>query len=79
LRARSPRDQDVGVVTEEAFARIGDIGTRGVTLLIVEQNVVDGLGISDRGDGNQNGRVVMQGAAAALRGDEKIRAAYLGL
>src|SRR4029079_13198153 len=36
-------------VTEEGFARVQDIRKRVVTVLLVEQNVVDGLGISDRG------------------------------
>ena len=66
-------------ITEEVFARVQDIGKRGVTVLIVEQNVVDGLSISDRGYVIENGRVVMHGAAAALLRDDKIRAAYLGL
>jgi branched-chain amino acid transport system ATP-binding protein len=66
-------------VTEEVFARIQDIRTRGVTVLIVEQNVVDGLSISNRGYVVENGRVVMQGEAQDLLRDDKIRAAYLGL
>ena len=66
-------------VTEEVFARIQDIGKRGVTVLIVEQNVVDGLSISTRGYVVENGRVTMQGAAQDLLRDDKIRAAYLGL
>jgi branched-chain amino acid transport system ATP-binding protein len=66
-------------VTEEVFARIQDIRTRGVTVLIVEQNVVDGLTISNRGYVVENGRVTMQGAAADLLRNDKIRAAYLGL
>src|SRR5437660_10550737 len=36
-------------IVEEVFARIQQIGKSGVTVLIVEQNVVDGLSISDRG------------------------------
>jgi branched-chain amino acid transport system ATP-binding protein len=66
-------------VTEEVFARIQDIGKRGVTVLLVEQNVVDGLRISDRGYVIEHGRVTMQGAAQELLHDDKIRAAYLGL
>jgi branched-chain amino acid transport system ATP-binding protein len=66
-------------VTEEVFARIQDIGKRGVTVLLVEQNVVDGLSISDRGYVVENGRVVMQGAAPDLLRDDNVRAAYLGL
>jgi branched-chain amino acid transport system ATP-binding protein len=66
-------------VTEEVFARVQDIGKRGVTVLIVEQNVVDGLSISDRGYVVENGRVVMHGVAKDLLRDDNIRAAYLGL
>jgi branched-chain amino acid transport system ATP-binding protein len=66
-------------VTEEVFARVQDIRQRGVTVLIVEQNVVDGLSISDRGYVVEHGRVTMTGAAQDLLRDEKIRAAYLGL
>jgi len=66
-------------VTEEVFARIQDIRKRGVTVLIVEQNVVDALSIADRGYVVENGRVVMQGDARDLLRDEKVRAAYLGL
>ncbi|HKA86710.1 MAG TPA: ABC transporter ATP-binding protein [Haliangiales bacterium] len=66
-------------VTEEVFARVADIGKGGVTVLIVEQNVVDGLSISDRGYVVENGAVVLHGSARDLLADEKIRAAYLGL
>ncbi|HEY0190874.1 MAG TPA: ABC transporter ATP-binding protein [Kofleriaceae bacterium] len=66
-------------VTEEVFARVQDIRDRGVTVLIVEQNVVDGLSISNRGYVVEHGRVIMAGAAQALLRDDKIRAAYLGL
>ena len=66
-------------VTEEVFARIQDIGQRGVTVLLVEQNVVDGLSISNRAYVVENGRIVMSGAAADLLRDDKVRAAYLGL
>jgi branched-chain amino acid transport system ATP-binding protein len=66
-------------VTEEVFARVQDIRARGVTVLIVEQNVVDGLSISDRGYVIENGRVTLQGAAAELLRNDQVRAAYLGL
>ncbi|HET7503006.1 MAG TPA: ABC transporter ATP-binding protein [Kofleriaceae bacterium] len=66
-------------VTEEVFVRIQEIGKRDVTVLIVEQNVVDGLSISDRGYVVEHGRVVMQGVATDLLRDDKVRAAYLGL
>ena len=66
-------------VTEEVFTRVQDIRKGGVTVLIVEQNVVDGLSISDRGYVVENGRVTMSGAAQELLHNDQIRAAYLGL
>src|SRR5262249_40387557 len=66
-------------IAEEVFARVKDIGKGGVTVLIVEQNVVDGLNISDRGYVVENGAVTMTGSAQELLANEKIRAAYLGL
>ncbi|HEX3757278.1 MAG TPA: ABC transporter ATP-binding protein [Kofleriaceae bacterium] len=66
-------------IAEEVFARVQDIRKRGVTVLIVEQNVVDALSISDRGYVVEHGRVVLQGDAGTLLHDEKVRAAYLGL
>ena len=66
-------------IAEEVFARVADIGKGGVTVLIVEQNVVDGLSISDRGYVVANGAVTLQGSAKDLIGNEQIRAAYLGM
>jgi branched-chain amino acid transport system ATP-binding protein len=66
-------------ISEEVFQRIHAIGKGGVTVLIVEQNVVDGLSISDRGYVVANGAVTMTGSAHDLLHNEQIRAAYLGL
>jgi len=66
-------------IVEEVFAKVQQIGKSGVTVLIVEQNVVDGLSISDRGYVVENGEVTLQGSPRELLGNEQIRAAYLGL
>jgi branched-chain amino acid transport system ATP-binding protein len=66
-------------IAEELFARIQAIGRGGVTVLIVEQNVVDGLSISDRGYVVEHGAVTLHGTAQELLANEKVRAAYLGL
>lgn len=66
-------------IVEEVFAKIQQIGKSGVTVLIVEQNVVDGLSISDRGYVVENGEIIMQGTPKQLLGNEQVRAAYLGL
>jgi len=66
-------------IVEEVFAKVHQIGKSGVTVLIVEQNVVDGLSISDRGYVVENGEITLQGTPKELLGNEQIRAAYLGL
>ncbi len=66
-------------IVEEVFENIQRIRGRGVTVLIVEQNVVDGLSISDRGYVVENGAIEMQGTSKELLNDERVRAAYLGL
>jgi branched-chain amino acid transport system ATP-binding protein len=66
-------------IVEEVFAKIQQIGKSGLTVLIVEQNVVDGLSISDRGYVVENGGITLQGTPQELLGNEQIREAYLGL
>ncbi|MGD0791732.1 MAG: ABC transporter ATP-binding protein [Terriglobales bacterium] len=66
-------------IVEEVFAKVQQIGKSGVTVLIVEQDVVDGLSISDRGYVVENGEITLQGTPKELLGNEQIRAAYLGL
>jgi len=66
-------------IVEEVFAKVQQIGKTGVTVLIVEQNVVDGLSISDRGYVVENGAISLEGTPKELLGNEQIRKAYLGL
>ena len=49
------------------------------TIFLVEQNANMALKVAHRGYVLENGRIVMAGPAAALRNDEGIRTAYLGL
>jgi branched-chain amino acid transport system ATP-binding protein len=68
-------------IVEEVFAKVQEIGARGLTVLIVEQNVVDALSISNRGYVIENGAVEpgIDTSAKTLLGDERLRASYLGL
>jgi branched-chain amino acid transport system ATP-binding protein len=66
-------------VVDEVFDKIQEIRSTGVSMLIVEQNVVSGLNIADRGYVIQNGRVLMEDSAKSLLTNEMVRAAYLGL
>jgi branched-chain amino acid transport system ATP-binding protein len=66
-------------LVEEVFQKIRQIGEKGVTVMVVEQNVVDGLSVSTRGYVVENGAVILQGPADELLHNEQVRAAYLGL
>jgi branched-chain amino acid transport system ATP-binding protein len=50
----------------------------GVSMLIVEQNATLALDLADHAYLLETGRAVMSGTAAAVRGDESVRRAYLG-
>jgi len=68
-------------IVEEVFAKVQEIGKRGLTVLIVEQNVVDALSISNRGYVIENGAVDLGVGTSAkeLLHNERLRSAYLGL
>jgi len=51
---------------------------QGITVLLVEQNARAALQIADRGYVLENGRVVLDGAAADLLADQDVKRAYLG-
>src|SRR5947207_46533 len=66
-------------IVEEVFEKIRQVRQTGITMLIVEQNVVSGLAITDRGYVVQHGYVVLEDSAQNLLKNEMVRAAYLGL
>ncbi len=51
----------------------------GLTLLLVEQNAMAALGIADRCYVLETGMIFTSGTAAAIKKDDRIRAAYLGI
>ena len=65
-------------LVQSIFKIIRDINSRGVTVLLVEQNANQALRIADRGYVLETGRVVLSGTAASLLKDDSVRKAYLG-
>jgi len=65
-------------LTEVTLAAVREIA-KTLTVLIVEQKVMEGLEISDRGYVIEHGRLVKEGPASQLIADRGIREAYLGL
>jgi branched-chain amino acid transport system ATP-binding protein len=52
---------------------------RGVSMLIVEQNVKAALGIADYGYVMENGRIVLNGPADKLTDNEDVKEFYMGI
>jgi branched-chain amino acid transport system ATP-binding protein len=65
--------------TEQTLAIVKDIASRDLTVVLVEQKVMEGLEIAGRGYVIENGRLVAEGTARQLMDDPRIREAYLGL
>jgi branched-chain amino acid transport system ATP-binding protein len=67
-------------IVEEVFEIVRDLNTREqVTFLLAEQNTHMALRYADHGYILENGRVVMDGAAAMLRENEDVKEFYLGI
>lgn len=66
------------LVVAQVFELVKRIRDEGLTVLIVEQNVAQVLRLVDRAYVLDAGRVVAEGAAAALAADPAIRNSYLG-
>lgn len=63
---------------DRVLALIADVNRTGVSVFMVEQNASLALQIAQRGYVLQAGRIVLQGRAADLLADPRIRDAYLG-
>ena len=67
------------LVVQEVLRTIRLLHERGLTILLVEQNVAVSLKISQRAYVLENGRVVMSGSGSELLHNDRVRQAYLGL
>ena len=67
------------LLVEEMFGLIGRLHGDGLAILLVEQNVVQALGIAGRAYVIENGRIVLSGRADELRDNPALKRAYLGL
>jgi len=67
------------LMVQEVLRTIRALNERGLTILLVEQNVAVSLRLSARAYVLENGRVVMSGSGEELLHDDRVRQAYLGL
>ena len=66
-------------LVEDLFALISRIHADGLTILLVEQNVVQSLALASRGYILEQGEIVLSGAASELRDNPALKRAYLGM
>jgi len=67
------------VLVDQIFATIDKLHADGTTILLVEQNARMALQVADRGYVLETGRIVLADKAEALRDNEMVRRAYLGI
>jgi branched-chain amino acid transport system ATP-binding protein len=68
------------MLVEEIFAIVGRlVKQETLSVLLVEQNAPMALEVADHGYVMENGRIVLEGSAAALRENSDIKEFYLGL
>jgi len=66
-------------VVQEVFHTIRRLHERGLTIILVEQNVAVSLKLAQSAYVLENGRIAMQGSGTELLADDRVRQAYLGL
>ena len=67
------------VLVARIFETVRTINRQGVTVLLVEQNVRQALTLAHRAFVLESGRLVLEGQARELLGDDRLKRAYLGL
>ncbi|OYU47050.1 MAG: ABC transporter ATP-binding protein [Rhizobiales bacterium PAR1] len=66
-------------LVDEIFEAVKAVRDSGVTILLVEQRLVESLEIADRAYVLQTGRVTLQGTAKEIADNPEVRKAYLGI
>ncbi|WRS27953.1 ABC transporter ATP-binding protein [Oscillospiraceae bacterium MB08-C2-2] len=67
------------IIVEEVFETIGKVRDTGMSILIIEQNLLAALSIAQRGYALETGRIVLEDTAENLMNNEDIKKAYLGI
>lgn len=66
------------LIVKQIFDIVREVNAEGVTVLIVEQNAAQALGLANRGYVLETGEIVLTGTGRELLADDRVRAAYLG-
>jgi branched-chain amino acid transport system ATP-binding protein len=66
------------LVVEEIFRTLAALNSMDITLLLIEQNARAALKIATRGYVMETGKIIMEGKAEELLGNDHVVSAYLG-
>ena len=66
------------LIVKQIFDIVREINSRGMTVLLVEQNAAQALALANRGYVLETGEIVLSGTGQELLADDRVRAAYLG-
>ena len=66
------------LIVRQMFEIVAGINAQGTTVLLAEQNAFAALRIANRAYVIETGRVVLEGSAADLIRDERVKTAYIG-
>lgn len=67
------------LLVEQMFELIGRINGDGLSVVLVEQNVIQSLGLADRAYVMENGEITLSGVASELLENDQLKSAYLGI
>jgi branched-chain amino acid transport system ATP-binding protein len=67
------------LLVNEIFASLDILNKGGMTILLVEQNVIVSLKTAERGYVLENGEIIMSGKSEDLMKDDRTKRAYLGI
>jgi branched-chain amino acid transport system ATP-binding protein len=67
------------IIVEKVLDTVRVINDEGVTVLLVEQNIHDSLGVANRGYVLEQGKIVLEGKSRELLSNSHIKEVYLGL
>lgn len=67
------------LMVKHVIQMVENINAQGVTVLLVEQNVLETLRLATMAYILETGRITLQGAGSSLLGDPHVKTAYLGL
>jgi len=66
------------LLVKEVFRIIKDIYSKGMTILLIEQNATAALQVADYGYVLETGNIVLQGPGKELAANDEVKRAYLG-